>query len=30
VISVISRVIGIILAGLSIQYILDGIKNYLT
>ena len=29
-ISVISRVIGIILAGLSIQYILDGIKNYLT
>ena len=29
-ISVISRVIGIILAGLSVQYILDGIKNYLT
>ena len=28
--SVISRVIAIILAGLSIQYILDGIKNYLT
>jgi multiple antibiotic resistance protein len=27
--SVISRVIGIILAGLSIQYILDGIKNFL-
>lgn len=27
---VISRVIAIILAGLSIQYILDGIKNYLT
>ena len=28
--SVISRVIAIILAGLSIQYILDGIKNYFT
>ena len=27
--SVISRVIGIILAGLSVQYILDGIKNFL-
>ena len=30
VISVISRVIAIILAGLSVQYILDGIKVFLT
>ena len=30
VISVISRVIAIILAGLSVQYILDGIKIFLT
>ena len=29
VISVISRVIAIILVGLSVQYILDGIKTYL-
>jgi multiple antibiotic resistance protein len=29
VISVISRVIAIILAGLSVQYILDGIKIFL-
>ena len=29
VISVISRVVAIILVGLSVQYILDGIKTYL-
>jgi len=29
VISVISRVIAIILVGLSVQYILDGIKTFL-
>jgi len=30
IISVISRVIAIILAGLSVQYILDGLKAFLT
>ena len=29
IINIFSRVIGIILAGLSIQYILDGIKNFI-